>query len=83
MVGQTERAAALVETTKTQASFGMVVYHLVRREGNLAADWYAKAIDAREPFVVIYARSKVLRPIQEAGRWPALAAKMNLPASRS
>jgi serine/threonine-protein kinase len=79
MVGQAERAAALVETTKAQASFGMVVYHLLRREGDLAADWYAKAIDAREPVVVIYARSSILGPIQEAGRWPALAAKMNLP----
>jgi serine/threonine protein kinase len=83
MVGQAERAATLVETTKTQASFGMVLYHLVRSEGELAADWYAKAIEAREPFAVIYAPSNILRPIHDAGRWPALAAKMNLPTARA
>lgn len=78
MVGQTERAATLRETAKSQAAFGMVLYHLVRREGDLAADWYEKAIEEREPFALIYARSKVLHPIREAGRWHSLAAQMNL-----
>lgn len=68
-VGQTERAATLRETARSQAAFGMVLYHLVRREGDFAADWYEKAIEEREPFAVIYARSNLLHPIHEAGRW--------------
>jgi hypothetical protein len=58
---------------------GAGLYHLVRREGDFAADWYEKAIEEREPFAVIYARSNLLHPIHEAGRWRSLAAQMNLP----
>jgi hypothetical protein len=82
MTGQKDRAAELVETTRTQAAFGMVLYHLVRREGELAADWYEKAIEAREPFCIVYARSDALKPIFEADRWPGLAARMNLPVGK-
>ena len=45
---------------------GAGLYHLVRREGDFAADWYEKAIEEREPFAVIYARSNLLHPIHEA-----------------
>jgi TolB-like protein/Tfp pilus assembly protein PilF len=79
MTGQPNRAEELLKLAKTQAFFGVVLYHLVRREGSLAADWYEKAIEAREPFAVIYARSSNLAAIYGAGRWPGLAAKMNLP----
>ena len=31
-------------------------------ESDLAANWYEKAIETREPFAVIYARSSLFRP---------------------
>ena len=79
MTGQTERSGT-GRDHEGESNLRYGVYHLVRRESDLGANWDEKAIEAREPFDVIYARSSHLRPIHHTGRWLTLLAMINLPA---
>jgi serine/threonine protein kinase len=44
-----------------------------------AADWYEKAIQARDPFAVVFACIPYGKSLRESPRWPKLAKTMNLP----
>jgi hypothetical protein len=55
------------------------VNHLLCSELDLAADWYARAIEQREPFALVFANVPMLRPLRQTSRWPQLAKRMNLP----
>ena len=59
--------------------FSRVLYHVLRSEIDLAADWYERAIEERELFAIICAPSPVVRPLRESERWPRLATLMKLP----
>jgi serine/threonine-protein kinase len=59
--------------------FGRVEYHLWCEEIDAAADWYARAIEARDPFCVVFAHAPLGRPLRASARWPPLARAMNLP----
>jgi hypothetical protein len=48
-------------------------------EIDAAADWYEKAIQERDPFVVVFARISYGKVLRESPRWPKLAKMMNLP----
>jgi tetratricopeptide (TPR) repeat protein len=74
-------AGELVAKLAQMAPFGMTLYHLLVSDIDAAADSFENSIDQREPFVVLYARAPVLRPLRESPRWPALAKLMNLPAT--
>jgi hypothetical protein len=55
------------------------VYHLQVSELDAAADWYARMIDQRDPFALVYARGSATRALREHHRWPELAELMKLP----
>ena len=56
------------------AALGWAAYHLVRLEFDQAAEWTAKAIEQRDPRVMI-----LLPYMRTSSRWPALAKMLNLP----
>jgi TolB-like protein/predicted Ser/Thr protein kinase len=63
--------------------WGRVVYHLLTLDLDAAADWYERMIEHRDPFALVYARTSIVEPLRQHHRWPALAALMNLPASKA
>ncbi|HEY9466985.1 MAG TPA: tetratricopeptide repeat protein, partial [Vicinamibacterales bacterium] len=81
--GQAARGEAIVEELGQAGTnpFSRVFFHVLRSEIDLAADGYEKAIEQRELFALIFARSQVTAPLRESGRWPRLAKLMNLPGS--
>jgi hypothetical protein len=62
--------------------WGRVVFHLLTLDLDAAADWYDRMIEHRDPFALVYARAPFAEPLREHHRWPALAARMKLPAGR-
>ena len=59
--------------------FGRVEYHLWCGDIDAAADWYARAIEARDPFCVVFAHAPLGRDLRASARWPPLSKTMNLP----
>jgi eukaryotic-like serine/threonine-protein kinase len=80
-LGRGDEAARLLKNLDEASPFVMVLYHVLARDIDGAADWFEKSIDQREPFAVMYSPWPILRPLRESPRWPALAKSMNLPES--
>jgi serine/threonine-protein kinase len=83
--GERTRAEALIfEMGETPRPLvGRALYHVLCSELDLAADWYARAIEQRDPFALVLANVPMLRPLRQTSRWPQLAKMMNLPDSRT
>ena len=83
--GDRSRARELVEklTAESVSVYGvpmaLAVFHAMCGEADTAADWFEKAIEQRDPAVVGYLRTPLMRIVQSSPRWPALAKLMNLP----
>jgi TolB-like protein len=79
--GEKGRAEALVAEMgeSPQPIWGRVLYHLLCREIDTAADWYERMISHREPFAVIFAQLPIARALRQSARWARLARMMNLP----
>jgi tetratricopeptide (TPR) repeat protein len=58
--------------------WGRTLYHLVCSEIDEAADWYARMIEQREGFALIFAHTRYTVELRASKRWPALAAMMKL-----
>ena len=61
--------------------FGRVLYHWVCEETDLAADWYERAINGRDPFALVFADGPLGSAFRASSRWPKLASMMNLTAA--
>jgi serine/threonine-protein kinase len=61
--------------------FGRVLYHWVCEETDLAADWYERAINGRDPFALVFADGPLGSGFRASSRWPKLARMMNLTAA--
>jgi hypothetical protein len=57
----------------------LAVFHAMGGGTDAAADWFEKAIDQRDPAVVGYLRTPLMKILRSSPRWPALAKQMNLP----
>jgi len=85
--GDGERADPLIERLKSAAgnvygaAMALAVFHLMSGEADAAAGWFERAIDERDPAVVGYLRTPLLKPLRSSPRWPALARLMNLPVT--
>ena len=62
--------------------WGRVWFHLLENNLDEAASWYARVIEQRDPFALVYARAPLLAPLRAHARWPMLARMMNLPPER-
>jgi TolB-like protein len=82
--GDRERAAEFVDKLHASSgtygsSMALAVFHAMCGETGEAADWFEKAIEQRDPSVIGYLRTPLMKPLQSSPRWPALAKVMNLP----
>ncbi len=83
--GENGRAEALVEKLRTESGDGygtpmaLAVFYTICGDVDMAADWFEKAIEQRDPSVVGYLRTPLMKQLQSSPRWPALAKQMNLP----
>jgi len=83
--GDRSRAEELVAKLKAQSGdaygtpMALAVFHAMCGETDAAADWFEKAIDQRDPAVVGYLRTPLMKVLRSSPRWPALAKQMNLP----
>jgi tetratricopeptide (TPR) repeat protein len=83
--GDRARGQELIE--KLRADLGdayaipmaLAVFHAMSGETDAAADWFEKAIEQRDPSVVGYLRTPLMKILQASARWPVLAKQMNLP----
>ena len=62
-----------------RAPMALAVFHALCGDADQAADWFEKAIEQRDPAVVGYLRTPLMRILRSSPRWPALAKQMNLP----
>ena len=60
---------------------GMVLYHALLGEVDGMADWYARAIEQRDVWVVIQSAGWLTRELRASPLWPALARQMNRPGA--
>ena len=60
-----------------------VLYHLICGEIDVAADWYEKAIEQRDPLLVPWIRLPLAKPLRASPRWTKIATMMNLPETMS
>ena len=83
--GDHSRARELIAKLKAEsgdvygAPMAMAVFHALCGDADAAADWFEKGIEQRDPAVVGYLRTPLMRILQSSPRWPALAKQMNLP----
>jgi eukaryotic-like serine/threonine-protein kinase len=77
-----KRADALVQQLlggpPHSAPIGMAVYHSILLQADAAADWFARAIDYRDPLVLVYVRHPACLVMRKSSRWAALAKMLNL-----
>jgi Flp pilus assembly protein TadD len=84
--GDRARATELMEKLRSDAGqvygapMALAIFHAMCGEAGPAADWFEKAIEQRDPAVVGYLRTPLMRILRSSPRWPALAKLMNLPA---
>jgi TolB-like protein len=77
-----ELAQKLASCETHGAATGWAIFHTCCGEIDLAADWYGKAIEARDSLVNSMMQSAIGEPLRASSRWPKLAALMNLPGER-
>jgi serine/threonine-protein kinase len=85
--GNPERALPFLEKLRASAGdaygapMALAVFHAMCGEADAAADWFEKAIEQRDPAVVGYLRTPLLKTLRSSPRWAALAKQMNLPVT--
>jgi tetratricopeptide (TPR) repeat protein len=83
--GEHGRAQELVAKLNAESSdaygtpMALAVFHAMCGETDAAADCFEKAIEQRDPAVVGYLRTPLMKVLRSSPRWPALAKLMNLP----
>jgi len=59
---------------------GRALYHMLCSDTDQAADWYERAINARDPFALVFAAGPLGNDFRQSSRWPKLARMMNMPS---
>ena len=75
-----EELRTLGDGSTYHAEVGLMLYYLIGADYERAADWVEKAIDQREPSLLVLLGGPVAKPLRVSARWPALAKRMNLPS---
>jgi TolB-like protein len=57
---------------------GMTAFHSICGEGDKAAEWFERAIEVRDPFVLVYINNPITELLCQSSRWSYLLEKMNL-----
>jgi serine/threonine-protein kinase len=82
--GSTSRVTELISGLGSPGQFGvpraLVIFHLIRGEGETAVDWFERMIDQRDAMTVFIPWMPSARALRASPRWLALATRMKLPA---
>jgi tetratricopeptide (TPR) repeat protein len=62
---------------------GMAVFHSICSEADIAAEWLMRAIDLRDPYVLIYVFNPSTEVMRSSSLWPSLLQRMNLADARA
>lgn len=76
--GDMSRAEGLLEKLDPRHVFFFAVFYLLSGDIDNAADSVEKAIEQRNPNIVLVLNLAISRPLRASPRWPALARLMNL-----
>jgi serine/threonine-protein kinase len=81
-LGDHTRADALIrEMGETpRPLIGRVLYHVLCSDLDQAADWYERAINARDAFALVFAATPLVADLRQSPRWWKLARMMNMPS---
>ncbi len=63
------------------ASRGLAHFHSLCGDIDAAADWCERAIEERDPSILVFLQSKSGETLRASPRWPGLAALMKLPTA--
>ncbi|MEO8315302.1 MAG: hypothetical protein ABI645_10955, partial [Pseudomonadota bacterium] len=80
--GQTARGEEVLRTIKPESpgySVHMAIYCLICDELDRAADWFEKALTAREANALLRMQLEMARGLRASTRWPRLAQMASLP----
>jgi TolB-like protein/Tfp pilus assembly protein PilF len=84
-MGQPDRGQDVFKALGSSEAYGtargMAIFHTCCGQIDLAADWFEKAIEQRDPHAPTALQSAIGEPVRLSPRWPKLAALMNLPAA--
>jgi serine/threonine-protein kinase len=83
--GRKRRAEELLDGLTSGPSYGtplgFMFFHLVCEEIDKAAEWAGKAIEQRDPRVIMFISLPLVKTLRASSRWPVLAGQMNLPGT--
>jgi serine/threonine-protein kinase len=77
-IARAEELIAGASQDRDPMLWGRVVYSMMRGDIDQAVHWFGEMIERRDPFVLIFLRSRRLQPIRDHARWPELAGRMRL-----
>jgi len=61
---------------------GMAIFHSICSEAACAAEWFAQAIDLRDPFALVFIFNPATEAMRQSSLWPSLVQRMNLANAR-
>jgi len=78
--GERTEADAVVRVMDEQPihQFGRACYHLIIGEIDAGAQWYERAIEVRDPFVLIFAAAPLTADLRRSPHWTHLAKLLKL-----
>jgi tetratricopeptide (TPR) repeat protein len=81
--GDRDRAQGLLDKLGSGQAYGaphgLATFHLVCSDIDRATDWVEKAIEERDPSILIWLRQPYAQLLRSSRHWPKLAKLMNLP----
>lgn len=75
-----EILALLDDGARFGAPIGFAIYYAINGDSDAGAEWLAKAIEQRDPRVVVFLMLPTGRVWRDSARWPALARTLGLSA---
>jgi serine/threonine-protein kinase len=86
-LGEVGRSEALLrqlgDGERFGAPIGLALFYAMCMESDLGADWLEKAIEQRDPRVLVFQSLATGAVWRASSRWPALAKMLNLPETAS
>ena len=86
-MGEASRVEGLVARLEPGFAYGaprgLAIFHLLCSETAKAAYWVERAIEQRDPFLVVLIRHPIFEPLRSSPHWSGLAGMMQLPEASS
>jgi TolB-like protein/Tfp pilus assembly protein PilF len=85
--GESHRGGEILKSLGAGESYGtsrgLAAFYSLCGDIDAAADWCERAIEERDPSILVFLQSKSGETLRASPRWPRLAALMNLPAAEN